>query len=88
MIHVLNSVPEEYDVILNRLERCLSSFGSDALTMEVIHEKLNNRYEKIKRKNEEKKIGEKALATYGKQYAGYCSRCGVYGHKLTDKKYL
>ena len=48
MIHVLNNLPEEYDVILDGLENHLMATGENALTVDSIHEKLNHRYEKIK----------------------------------------
>ena len=47
MIHVLNNLPEEYDVILNGLQEHLTSRRDDALTIEVMHKKLNHQYEKI-----------------------------------------
>ena len=48
MIHVLNNLPKEYDVILDGLENQLTATGENALTVDSIHEKLNHRYEKIK----------------------------------------
>ena len=33
MIHVLNNLPEEYDVILDRLENCLTATGENALQL-------------------------------------------------------
>ena len=46
MIHVLNNLPEEYNVILDGLENCLTATRENALTIDLIHEKLNHRYEK------------------------------------------
>ena len=40
MIHVLNNLPEEYDVILEGLEKCLAFSGDDELTIKVIREKF------------------------------------------------
>ena len=40
MIHILNNFPEEYDVILNGMESYLTSTDPDALTIEMICEKL------------------------------------------------
>ena len=50
MIHVLNNLPEEYDVVLDGLENRLMLPESDSnkLTIENIRDKLNNRYERIK----------------------------------------
>ena len=39
-IHVLNNLPEEYNVILNGLDNHLTLSGDDMLTIEVICEKL------------------------------------------------
>ena len=58
MNHVLNNLPEEYDVILDRLENHLTSSMDDALTIEVFCEKLNHQHEKMKSKNEEKRKKE------------------------------
>ena len=68
MIHVLNNLPEEYDVILDGLKNRLTATGENALTIDSIHKKLNHRYEKIKSKKEEKHEKEKALNVYNKQY--------------------
>ena len=52
MIHVLNNLPKEYDVILDGLGNCLMTTGENALTIDLIHEKLNHRYKnsKVKKK--------------------------------------
>ena len=50
IIHVLNNLPKEYDLILDGLENHLT----DALTIDSICKKLNHRYKKIKSKKEEK----------------------------------
>ena len=42
--------------------------------------------QKNQRKKQERTIKEKALATHGKHYKGYCNKCGSYGHKSTNKK--
>ena len=39
MIHILNNLPVEYDVIFDSLENYLMSSGPDALTIEMIHKK-------------------------------------------------
>ena len=68
MIHILNNLPKEYDVILDGLENHLTATGENALGIDTIREKLNHRYEKIKAKKEEKHEKEKALNAYNKQY--------------------
>ena len=67
MIHVLNNLPMEYDVILDELQNHLTSSDNDTLMIEIITEKLNHRNEKIKNKNEVKREKEKALSTNSKQ---------------------
>lgn len=91
MVKILNNLPSEYDVILDGLENRLTLDQSDpnALTIENIREKLNNRYERIKKNESEDDVEEeKALyanhqekALYAKQYKGRCGKCGEYGHK-------
>ena len=46
MTHVLNNLPEEYDMNLNGLENHLMSSGADMLTIEVINKELSHQYEK------------------------------------------
>ena len=48
MIHVLNNLPEEYNVILDGLKNRLMATGENALTIDLICEKLNHRYKKSK----------------------------------------
>ena len=50
MIHVFNNLPEECDIILDGLENCRTLSSDDALLIEVIREKLNQKYKKIKKK--------------------------------------
>ena len=61
MFHVLNNLPEEYDVILDGLENRFMATVDNALTIDLIHEKLNRTYKKVKSKKEEKSEKEKAL---------------------------
>ena len=67
VIHVLNNLPREYDVIFDGLENHLMMTRDDALTIDSIREKLNHKYEKIKNKKEEKIEKEEALGAYNKQ---------------------
>ena len=59
-IHVLNNLPKDYNVILNGLENHLMVMGDDMLTINMICEKLNYQYKKIKNKKEQKVEKEKA----------------------------
>ena len=86
MIHVLNNLPKEYDVILDGLENRLTATRENALTIDSICEKLNHRYEKIKSEKEEKNEEEKALKAYNKQYQQRCRQCGKYSHKPGDRR--
>ena len=47
MIHVLNNLPEEYDVVLDSLETHIVSTGEDKLALKALQEKLNSRFEMI-----------------------------------------
>jgi hypothetical protein len=62
MIHILNNLPESYDVILDGMESRFMLPDSDPskLTIENIRDKLNNRFERIT-KNELAKEEEHAL---------------------------
>ena len=63
MMHVLNNLQEDYDMIEpSHFKQCWW------MTIDVIWEKLNHRYEKIKKKNEEKREKEKALGVYKKHW--------------------
>ena len=42
MIHLLNNLPMEYDVILDGLENHLTATGKNALSIDSIHKKLNH----------------------------------------------
>ena len=87
VIHILNTLPEEYGIILNGLENHFIVTGDNALTTDLKHEKLNHRYEKMKSKKEEKTENEKALGLYSKQYKQQCKKCGKYGNKPGGKRY-
>ncbi len=59
MIHELNNLPEEYDVVLDSLETHLVSTGEDRLTLESLREDLNSRFERIISKEREKETMRK-----------------------------
>jgi hypothetical protein len=63
MIHILNNLPESYNVILYGMESRLMLADSDPnkLTIENIRDKLNSRFERIA-KNESAREEEQALA--------------------------
>ena len=68
MIHILNNLPKEYDVILNGFENCLMATRENALTIDSICKKLNHRYKKMKSKKEEKNEKEKTWNVCNRQY--------------------
>ena len=59
VIHVMNILPEEYGVILDGLENCLTANGDNVLTIEVICRKVNHHCKKIEMKIKKKE--EKGL---------------------------
>ena len=52
LIHVLNNLPREDDVILDGLENNLMAIGDNALTIDSICKKLNHTYKTIESKKE------------------------------------
>ena len=48
IINALNYLHEEYDVILGGIKNHLTFSGDYTLTNEVVRDKLNHRYEKIR----------------------------------------
>ena len=79
MICILNILPMEY-IILDRLEKHLNSSCDDEPSIEVMREKMNHRYGKNKKKNEETEEKEKTLAAYVWQYTVRCNKHGKYSH--------
>ena len=55
MIHVLNNLPKEYDVITNELENCHTGSGADVLKIDTIHENQTTGRKKLKTKQRRKK---------------------------------
>ena len=83
LIHVLNNLPEEYDVVLDGIESklMLKSDNPKKLTIEEMGAKLNNRYDRLKGRAIEEKLHQNEVALYGAQFKGSCTRCGRQGHK-------
>ena len=59
VIHILNNLLGQYDIILDELENCFTSSDVEALAIEVIWKKMNLRHEKITNKKEGKKRKKK-----------------------------
>ena len=47
MVHVINNLPEAYDVIYDGLESKLSQTGDEALTIEKMRDKINERFDRV-----------------------------------------
>ena len=86
MIHVLNNLTEDYDVVLDGMESRLMLKENDPnkLTIEDVRDKLSGRYdricERIAKHGDGPITDETGMAAYMKQYKGICGKCGEYGH--------
>lgn len=93
MIHVLNNLPAEYDVVLDGMENrlLLADSNPSKLTIEDIRAKVNNRFERIEEREEEglevdvgyfaKNYRNKG-AKGEQKFTGNCFHCGGKGHRL------
>ena len=94
IIHILSNVPEEYEVVVSKIEEKLKTSPS-ALQLEDF------RFKRIQKNKEEtstekrlssitlealSELDETALAAFIKQFKGLCNKCGKYGHKDADCK--
>lgn len=86
MIHILNNLPEEYDVVLDGMESrlMLDDSNPSKLTIEDIRDKLNNRFERIDERSEQEEREVALAGYYGKAFKGLCNKCGKYGHKASE----
>lgn len=100
LIHIINNLPELYDVVLDGMEErlMLKDGNPQKLTLEQVREKLNNRYERKNDRDDAEdaydadNVGlssldsnaEAAFVAFMKQFKGTCNRCGKYGHKGAD----
>ena len=86
MIHVLNNLTEEYDVVLDGMESRLMLKENDPnkLTIEDVRDKLSGRYDRICERIAKHRDGHitdgTGMTAYTKQYKGICGKCGEYGH--------
>ena len=55
IVHILNNLPKEYDVILDGLKNRLTVSGNDVFIIDIICKKLNHHYKKIKKKKNQKR---------------------------------
>ena len=86
MIHVLNNLTKDYDVVLDGMESRLMLKENDPnkLSIEEVRDKLSGRYDRVRERIANHKDGpitdENDMAAYSKQYKGICGKCGEYGH--------
>ena len=94
MIHVINSLPDKYDGLVDSFERQLIS-KSDPLTLETMNAQLRAKWKRMKSTTEKPWIKREKyggslkkkfdnLGLYHKQFKGTCMGCGVLGHKQAD----
>ena len=50
MLHLMGNPPKEYEITLMDLKNCFYKTGGNELTIKVIHQKLNARYETLETK--------------------------------------
>eukprot|EP00956_Cyclotella_meneghiniana_P039716 scaffold177807_cov69-Cyclotella_meneghiniana.AAC.1 len=101
IIHILSNLPEEYEVVVSKMEEKLKETPC-TLTLEDVRNDLNSRFKRILKHEEETtndkglsartieqlaELDETALAAFIKQFKGLCNRCGKYGHKGVDCKH-
>jgi len=86
IIHILNNLPEEYDIQVSKLESQLNN-KNNLLSIGDIQTELSLRYARIKNKNgssNKKESGtEQAFAAFH-WFKGKCNKCGRIGHKAAD----
>jgi hypothetical protein len=92
IVHILNTLPKEYDVTVDMLSRRVKA-NIDPLTIEDLREELNQKYERgNKDKYGNQKLSEESSydeddehALYmGAKFKGKCNHCGVRGHKKSE----
>ena len=90
IIHILNNLPASYDNLVDNLEDRIDAY-IDPLTVDLIREKLQSKYEKIKIKttdgdeyDSEDEENESALAGFSKGFKARCYNCGEFGHKGSE----
>ena len=90
MIHIMNNLPQEYDTVVEAMERKLDNLV-DPLTLRNLKNELLLKYNRIKKNkgmNEESENKEAdedtALVGYTKNFKGRCYNCGEFGHTKED----
>ena len=86
MLHVLNSLPTEYESIVETMERDL---GAGILTIDDMKEQVRSKYRRLTKRMNIKEDELALSATNNKMkkkqgFKGNCRICGKYGHKAAD----
>jgi len=82
MIHVLNNLPPEYEIVQAKLEELLSN---NELTVDKIRTELNLKFQRMSPKHKQGRDNEsenEETALVG--FKGECRKCGKYGHKAVN----
>jgi hypothetical protein len=79
IIHILNNLPEEYETVMEAMERQI-----DILLLPELKEELQNKYEKIIKQHKGKPKKEETALIAKKGFKGICRTCGKFGHKSAD----
>ena len=85
LMHLINNLTSEYDYQVAMVEKRLDS-DKNPLTLEELRADLNLRYERLglKKKDEDEKEYDVALAGFPSKFKGKCRKCGVIGHKAAN----
>ena len=90
MLHVLNSLPIEYESAVEAMERELAA---DILTIDELKEQVRSKYQRLLKKlnikDDELALmanndNKKKFKNYKQGFKGTCRICGKYGHKAAD----
>ena len=79
MMHILDSLPQDYDYVVTMMEAKLDDTG---MSLNYLRAGLRSHYKKIHKRNGVKKDdSDVALAAFTKMFKGRCYTCGEQGHK-------
>ena len=85
MNQVLNSLPETYDSLTEKLQADIDKKGDDKLTIEDMAEQLALKFSKLRmHQGEAQDHDETALVGFNNQFKKKCYYCGKIGHKGAD----
>ena len=84
MAHVLNNLPSNYDAITDGMER---QFNEGTLTLDILREKLQSRFTRLARIEDEEEDYDTNLMVinkFRKKFKGVCWVCGRRGQKSSE----